>query len=105
MLFDKFLKLVIVGDEGTGKTTLFRRFIDDSYSPENSRQSQLVEFDYKIFQFDNISANLTIWAVPGQDRYRIQANSYYGGADAVLLCYDVTKRRSFEGISGWIKEA
>lgn len=48
---------------------------------------------------------LNLLDTAGQERFRTLSNSYYRGAHAVLLVYDVTNRESFNSLGRWIDEA
>ena len=50
----------------------------------------------------NIKA--TVWDTAGQERFRTLTNSYYRGAQGIVLVYDVTRRESFLNLSEWLKE-
>ena len=41
----------------------------------------------------------------GQETFRSIARSYYRGAAGALLVYDVTRRETFEHLSGWLRDA
>lgn len=47
---------------------------------------------------------LTVWDTAGQERFRTLTSSYYRGAHAILLVYDVTNRDSFTALSTWLRE-
>ena len=44
---------------------------------------------------------LQIWDTAGQERFHCLAVSFYRGADACLLVFDVTDRESFDHLSKW----
>ena len=44
------------------------------------------------------------WDTTGQERFRTITSSYYRGANAVMVVYDVTNRRSFENIERWLSD-
>lgn len=49
---------------------------------------------------------LQIWDTAGQERFRGITKSYYKGANAVILVYDITNPKSFEDlVSYWLKES
>jgi len=39
-----------------------------------------------------------------QERFRTLTSSYYRGAQAVLLTYDVSRSATFENLETWLKE-
>lgn len=48
---------------------------------------------------------LQIWDTAGQERFRGITKSYYKGANAVILVYDITNPKSFEEVVAyWVKE-
>jgi GTPase SAR1 family protein len=47
---------------------------------------------------------LQIWDTAGQERFRSISRLYYRGANAGLLCYDITDERSFQEMAGWLVE-
>jgi len=47
---------------------------------------------------------LQIWDTAGQERFQSLGTSFYRGADACLLVYDVTDMKSFEGLDRWREE-
>lgn len=47
---------------------------------------------------------LQIWDTAGQERFRTITRSYYRGAHAAILTYDITQSRSFNSIPGWVND-
>jgi len=47
---------------------------------------------------------LQIWDTAGQERFRTITVSYFKGAHAILLVYDVTDRDTFENIQQWVQQ-
>jgi GTPase SAR1 family protein len=43
-----------------------------------------------------------IWDTAGQERYHALATSYYRGADAIILVFDVTCRSTFDSVANWL---
>ena len=48
---------------------------------------------------------IQIWDTAGQERYRGVTRSYYRGAMACLLVYDITVRESFNHVEKWLNDA
>lgn len=47
---------------------------------------------------------LQIWDTAGQERFRGITKSYYKGAQAIILVYDINNEKSFEDIiEYWLK--
>ena len=55
---------------------------------------------------DGSYVKLQIWDTAGQERFRGITKSYYKGAQAVILVYDLNNQKTFEDISSyWLKES
>ena len=102
--FDYFLKLVIVGDSGVGKSNFLLRFIEGRYS---SVYQPTIGSDFrsKIITLPGTKQNvkLQFWDTAGQERYRSINRIYFQKAQGIILAYDITSRESFEGLDNWIK--
>jgi Ras-related protein Rab-18 len=98
-------KLLLIGDSGTGKSSLLLRFTDDTWiAPEEVSATIGVDFKVKVVDVDGKRFKLTIWDTAGQERFRTLTSSYYRGAQGVILVYDVSNRASFEHLQLWFTE-
>ncbi|CCW62719.1 unnamed protein product [Phytomonas sp. EM1] len=101
--YNQLMKLIIVGDSGTGKSSLLHRFIKNSF-PEDQTQTIGVEFGSKIVDLGDRRVKLQIWDTAGQERYKSVTRSYYRGTIGCLIVYDVTNRASYENVPNWLKD-
>ena len=46
-----------------------------------------------------------LWDTAGQERYRTITTSYYRGAHAIIVVYDVNDKDSFDNVLRWMEEA
>ncbi|KAI8892358.1 small GTPase superfamily [Globomyces pollinis-pini] len=98
-------KLLLIGDSGTGKSSLLLRFTDDMWlRPDEVSATIGVDFKVKIVDVDSKKYKLTIWDTAGQERFRTLTSSYYRGAQGVILVYDVSNRRTFDHLQNWFTE-
>ena len=64
-----------------------------------------MEFMSKDVVVDGITVTLQIWDTAGQERFQSIGNTFFRGADACLLVYDVTNAESFAKVfSMWRAE-
>ena len=61
-----------------------------------------IDYQSKIVNTGSKSIRLQIWDTAGQERFRALIPSYIRDASAVVIVYDVTNRKSFENLDGWI---
>ena len=100
---DFLFKMVVVGDSGVGKTNIMSKFVRNVFS-EDTKTTIGVEFATKRIQVDKKVARVQIWDTAGQERYRAITNSYYRGAHAAVVVYDITNSISFNNVKKWITE-
>jgi small GTP-binding protein len=100
-------KLVVLGSQNVGKTCLVNRHAKNAFIPPEKAQST-VGANFTISTLHDPESNSTIrlqiWDTAGQERFRSISRLYYRGAQAAILCYDVTNKRSFEDMASWLKE-
>ena len=97
-------KVIHVGDAGTGKTTLIQRITKnsfrDNYAPTIGVDLASVWYEHP----SKPSVRLQLWDTAGQEMYRSIIRSYYRGAYAIVLLYDVTNHDSFRNVYAWCEE-
>ena len=98
-------KIVVVGDESVGKTSLIRRYCENKFS-ESRVETIGIDFQSKTITLESEEpVCLVIWDVAGQERFSSFRDQYYMGALAVAMVYDVTEPSSFDSLENWLKEA
>jgi small GTP-binding protein len=97
------VKVVVAGDGRVGKTSLIRRHSAGMF--QESRVMTIgVDFQTAIVKLDDRSVKLSIWDIAGQDRFGSFRDSFYRGAQAVALVYDVTDLISMNNVPRWQAE-
>eukprot|EP01102_Stenamoeba_stenopodia_P006335 TRINITY_DN1738_c0_g2_i1.p2 TRINITY_DN1738_c0_g2~~TRINITY_DN1738_c0_g2_i1.p2 ORF type:complete len:251 (-),score=62.28 TRINITY_DN1738_c0_g2_i1:921-1673(-) len=96
------VKLMLVGDSGVGKTSLLMRWSEGGFNPK-FMSTIGIDFRQKYLKIDNRNLKVQVWDTAGQERFRVIAKAYYRGSMGLLMVFDVTDRRSFDNVSGWIK--
>ncbi|EFN54068.1 hypothetical protein CHLNCDRAFT_25172 [Chlorella variabilis] len=94
-------KLVLLGEMGSGKTSLVQRFVRGQYF-ENQESTIGASFFTKTIPEKHVK--FEIWDTAGQERYHSLAPMYYRGAAAAIVVYDVTHPASFERAKKWVWE-
>ena len=83
--YDLLVKLVLVGDSGTGKTCLLLRYCDDAFTPSFV---STVGIDFKIRTLvdkDGTRIKMQVWDTAGQERFQTITRAYYRNADGIML--------------------
>ncbi|DAA77911.1 TPA_exp: Uncharacterized protein A8136_5614 [Trichophyton benhamiae CBS 112371] len=99
-------KIVVLGAQGVGKTSLVQRYVRNSFSSTAPASTVGASFVTKrvLDSTSDTIVRLQIWDTAGQERFRSISRLYYRGAHAGLLCYDITDERSFDEMRGWLLE-
>ena len=95
-------KVLIIGDQGIGKTTLIHRYIYDTFL-ENVESTLGLDFQEKIVQVSpNDKIILTLWDTAGSEKFHSIAQSFFTNCDGIILCFDTTDKKTFENLIGWV---
>jgi small GTP-binding protein len=95
-------KVVMLGSQSVGKTSIVNRFIRESFGPCTPTVGAV--FLSKIVRVGDIEVKVQIWDTSGSERYRLMAPMYYHDAQAAIIVYDVTSAESFRDIESWLAE-
>ncbi|RUS84585.1 hypothetical protein EGW08_007680 [Elysia chlorotica] len=96
-------KLVLLGDQGVGKSSLALRFVRGQF-PEHSEATVGAAFLTQTLTVNNRAMKFDIWDTAGQERYHSLAPMYYRGAQAAIVVYDLNSVSTFNRAVTWVKE-
>jgi Ras-related protein Rab-6A len=95
-------KLVFLGDQSVGKTSIITRFLYDAFD----RQYQAtigIDFLCKVLPLEDRTVRLQLWDTAGQERFRSLIPSYIRDSSAAIVVYDVASRASFNNTAKWVE--
>ena len=96
-------KLVFLGDQGVGKTSIITRFMYDSF--DTAYQATIgIDFLSKTMYLDDRTVRLQLWDTAGQERFRSLIPSYIRDSSVAVIVYDITNRKSFANTAKWIED-
>ena len=100
---ESLFKILLLGDSGVGKSSIIIRYIENNFS-NNLMNSIGVDFKLKNIEVDSKKIKLQIWDTAGQERFKTITTSYYKGAHAILIVFDITDRDSFDHVKNWMAD-
>mmetsp|Transcript_48433 Transcript_48433/g.92663 ORF Transcript_48433/g.92663 Transcript_48433/m.92663 type:complete len:216 (-) Transcript_48433:304-951(-) len=96
-------KLVFLGDQSVGKTSIITRFMYDKY--DNTYQATIgIDFLSKTMYLEDRTVRLQLWDTAGQERFRSLIPSYIRDSSVAVVVYDVSNRATFLNTARWIEE-
>lgn len=91
-------KVVVLGHFGVGKTSLIRRFVENSFS-DNYKVSIGVHITKKVVEITpNESVSLILWDLEGTDDLNHIRESYLLGTHGIIYVFDVSRPTTFQEI-------
>ena len=93
--------MILLGDGATGKTSIAMRFTEDHFAQQYKQTIGLDFFNKTLVLPGDVHVTLQIWDIGGQTIGGKMIGNYIFGAQAVLLCYDITNYQSFQDLEDW----
>ena len=96
------IKIVLLGESGTGKTSIIAQFTRGEFDPNvvTSISAQFISKLTYIAEYDK-TIKFDIWDTAGQEKFRSLAQIFYKDAKAIILVYDITNLKSFEELKNY----
>ena len=94
------LKVIIVGDMATGKTSIIKRYLYDKFD-SNNNPTIVPELKTKIIKINGINYNINFWDLPGQDRNAFISGNFARDTQGIIYCCDVENKKSMENLKKW----
>lgn len=99
----KKFKLVFLGEQSVGKTSLITRFMYDSF--DSTYQATIgIDFLSKTMYLEDRTVRLQIWDTAGQERFRSLIPSYIRDSSAAVVVFDISSTNSFAQVDKWIED-
>ncbi|KAG9978992.1 ras-domain-containing protein, partial [Aureobasidium melanogenum] len=99
----KKFKLVFLGEQSVGKTSLITRFMYDSF--DNTYQATIgIDFLSKTMYLEDRTVRLQLWDTAGQERFRSLIPSYIRDSSVAVVVYDITSAKSFQQTRKWVDD-
>ena len=103
-------KFILIGDSSVGKTSIFKKITTEQF---NEKNISTIGMDKRTLNFKDIEVNIkgvpkkldfniVLFDTAGQERYRSITKTYFTGSDGVILLYDITSKKTFENVEGWL---
>ena len=96
------IKIVVLGNSGTGKTSFCNLWVNNVFN-EEYKPTIMSEFSFKMYNYKGNYYKVQIWDLAGQDKNIYTSKVFTKGAHGSLILYDAENQDSFENTIKWKK--
>jgi len=90
-------KVILTGSFGVGKTSLFSRFIHNSFSDKYITTIG-VKVDKKFLELDGEEVSILLWDIAGEVTQDKVPKSYFLGASGIIYVFDLTRPSTYKNL-------
>ena len=94
------LKIIIVGNSGTGKTSYVNKWVKDEFT-EQYHVTIVSEFSYKVTEYKGKIYKINIWDLAGMDQNIYITKIFSKDAHGCVVLTDITDEKSLESSIKW----
>lgn len=96
-------KVLVLGDYGTGKSTIFSQFLNNVPGAERkpSIKLDLIEFERAV-KGKEVTVNL--FDIPGRELTSDNRSKHYKNASGAIIIFDISRPDSFRHVPFWLEE-
>ncbi len=99
---DFAFKLIVCGDHKVGKTSLIKKFVENTFTEDYIPSIGVNIYKKTITLEERAKVNFIIWDIAGQIQSMASfRKNFYSGADCAFIVFDLTNRSTFETIEDW----
>ena len=96
------IKIVIVGNSGTGKTSFCNRWMKDKFT-DDYKATVMSDFSYKIYEYKGNYYKIQFWDIAGQDKNIYTSKVFSKGAHGCIIVSDITNEETLQKTLLWKK--
>ena len=96
-------KIIFLGDQGVGKSSILNRFSQDKFEQEYQATIGL-DFHSKNATINGANIRLLLYDTAGQEKFKSLIPMYIRDANIIIVVYDITIKDSFTHTSHWVNE-
>jgi small GTP-binding protein len=91
-------KVVFVGDSRVGKTSLIRRYLNETIDVISTLGATLTQIEVNL---PSHPITLNVWDTAGQEELRNLVPIYAKGSHAAIIAFDQSRPETWEHVDGW----
>ena len=100
---DDSIKVILVGEAGTGKTSLINSVQGKTFTPGEQLSSMTCSFVKVKRNILDIPIKINLWDTIGQEKFRSLTKLFLNGSKIVIFVFDITQKETFTALDYWIE--
>ena len=110
LIFPFTYKIILIGSSAVGKTSLCHNLRGEMFSDKIPITIGVDFMKFKLKDESRYSSrqgkiyDIQLWDTAGHEKFRTITKSYYRDSHIILLCFDLTNRKSFMELDMWMDE-
>ena len=94
------IKIIVVGNSGTGKTSFVNKWIKDTFE-ETYKATIVSEFSYKIVDYKDKSYKIQLWDLAGMDKNICITKIFSKDSHGCIVLSDITDQKTLTECVKW----
>ena len=100
----KVLRISLLGDTTVGKTSLIDAYFNIEFQEHTIANIGIDKQQKEMKMKDGKTMKIILWDTAGQERFHDLAMNTIRTCQGIALCFDFSKKKSFEGIPDWLDQ-
>ena len=101
---ETFLKVIVIGDSGVGKTNLIHQILDKDFQA-NFPATIAVDMSLIEIEYKGSLVKIQLWDTAGQEKYKTITSLNYKDSRGIVLVYDIADHSSFANLHKWLEDS
>ena len=100
----RVIKLSIIGDSGTGKTSIINRFTGHEFNINTITNLGIDRKEVQMKMKDGNEIKLIIWDTAGQERFYSISSGTIKNSQGIIICFSIDDKKSFNNVINWLND-
>ena len=100
----KVIRLSIIGDSKTGKTSIINRYLGQEFSIDMISNIGIDKQEVIKIMKDGNEMKIIIWDTAGQERFHSISSGTIKNSQGIIVCFALNDRSSFDNVLTWLQD-
>ena len=100
----KVLRISILGDSKTGKTSIINRYLGNPFSMDMISNIGIDKQELNMKMKDGNEMKVILWDTAGQERFHSISSSTIKNSQGIIVCFALDDRGSFNNVLSWLQD-